>query len=225
MVTNYTTPNAQAYQSSTSVNIYEVEMAFRAAQGMLGDLSSQTVLDFGCGTGRSSRLLRQWGAQRVVGVDHNPNMLAVAQSLPSEGIEYRLLQGDPLPKVEKALSAFVLMEIENEPELRRVHRMIARTLPPGGEYVAITNNADAVPYESEQISIRPSLNFEYASGDIVLATIKGPPPFEFKDHYWTPEDYEKTLKAAGFRLRDTKIPTPREGQSTSPSLVLRAVRI
>ncbi len=224
MVTKYNQHSAQAYQDTTTENIYEAEMAFQAAREMLGNLKSQTVLDFGCGTGRSSRLLHNWGAQQVIGLDQNPNMIAVAQTLPHQGIEYRLLETGNLPRVDKAFSAFVLMEVESKEKLQQIHRAIAQTLPAGGEYVAITNNALAVPYDSEQISIRQSLNFEYHSGDIILATIKGEKPFEFRDHHWTLEDYTEILNATGFQLKEAKVPPPRKKQETSPYLVLKAVR-
>ncbi len=224
MVTKYNQHSAQAYQDTTTENTYESEMAFQTAREMLGNIKSQTVLDFGCGTGRSSRLLHDWAAQQVIGLDPNPNMIAVAQTLPHEGIEYRLLETGNLPRVDKAFSAFVLMEVESKEKLQQIHRAIAQTLPAGGEYIAITNNALAVPYDSEQISIRQSLDFEYHSGDIILATIKGEKPFEFRDHYWTLEDYTEILNATGFQLREARTPRPRKNQETSPYLVLKAVR-
>ncbi len=224
MVTKYNQHSARTYQDTTTGNIYETEMAFQAAREMLGNLKSQTVLDFGCGTGRSSRLLHDWGAQLVIGLDSNPNMIAVAQTLPHQGIEYRLLQAGNLPQVDRAFSAFVLMEVESKEKLQQIHRAIAQTLPAGGEYIAITNNAQALPYDSEQISIRPALDFEWQSGEIVLATIKGEKPFEFRDHHWTLEDYKKVLETSGFQLREARIPRPRRNQETSPYLVLKAVR-
>ena len=225
MVTKYTPHSAQAYQGTTGENIYETNAGFETAKEMLGKLKSQTVLDFGCGTGRSSRLLHRWGAQQVIALDQNQNMIAVAQTLPHVGIEYRLLQEQTsLLGVDKAFSAFVLMEIDSKEKLQQIHRTIANTLPAGGEYIAITNNASAVPYDSEQISIHPALNFEWNSGDIILATIKGEKPFEFRDHYWTLEDYTKILEATGFQLKEAVIPPPRKKQQTSPYLVLKAVR-
>ncbi len=192
---------------------------------MLGNLKSQTVLDFGCGTGRSSRLLHGWGTQQVIALDPNPNMIAVAQTLPSEGIEYHLLDDKNLPQgVDKAFSAFVLMEVGDKEKLRQIHRAIAQTLLPKGEYVAIVNNAQALPYDSEQISIRPALDFEYNSGDTIIATIKGEKPFEFRDHYWTLEDYKNVLETTGFQLKETRIPTLKKNQKTSPYLVLKAIK-
>ena len=224
MVTTYNKQSAPAYQETTSETIFEINIAFENAREVLGKLTSQTVLDFGCGTGRSSRLLRHWGAQQVIGLDQNPNMIAVAQTLPREGIEYRLLREENLPQVDKAFSAFVLMEIESIEKLQQIHRTIAQTLPAGGKYVAITNNSEALPYDSEQISIYPALDFKYNSGDIMLATIKGEKPFEFRDHYWTLEDYTRVLEATGFQLREARIPQPRKNHKTSPYLVLSAIR-
>ncbi len=116
------------------------------------------------------------------------------------------------------------MEVESKEKLLQIHRTIAQTLPTGGEYVAIVNNAQALPYDSEQISIRHALNFEWKSGDIILATIKGPQPFEFRDHYWTFTDYAEILDNSGFQLREATIPPPRKKQQTSPYLILKATK-
>ncbi len=48
--------------------------------GLVGDLTAQAVVDLACGEGFYTRLLRQRGAARVVGVDLSQSMIALARS-------------------------------------------------------------------------------------------------------------------------------------------------
>jgi len=45
----------------------------------LGDLAGLSVLDLACGDGMGTRLLKRWGAARVVGVDISAQMIALAR--------------------------------------------------------------------------------------------------------------------------------------------------
>ena len=58
------------------------------------------ALDFGCGTGRSTRFLRELGFD-VIGVDISASMLERARELDSEG-DYRLVPDGALPGLELA---------------------------------------------------------------------------------------------------------------------------
>ncbi len=49
-----------------------------------GDLTGKKVLDIGCGTGRFSIECAKRGAQRVVGIDFAPSMVAFSQNIAKE---------------------------------------------------------------------------------------------------------------------------------------------
>lgn len=58
---------------------------------LVGDLTGKSVLDLGCGEGFHTRLLRQKGADRVVGVDLFAGMIDLARKQEEHhplGIEY-----------------------------------------------------------------------------------------------------------------------------------------
>src|SRR5579872_2245103 len=61
-----------------------------AAIGRFEGVGGDSVLDLGCGTGESTRLLAEMGARRIVGIDYSGEMLkeAVRQD-PGCLIEYR----------------------------------------------------------------------------------------------------------------------------------------
>ena len=59
--------------------------------GLIGGLSGKTVVDLACGEGFYTRLIRQQGAAKVVGVDLSARMVELAREQEAEqrlGIEY-----------------------------------------------------------------------------------------------------------------------------------------
>ena len=59
-------------------------------RNFMPDFSNKDVLDLGCGFGWHARYAAERNARRVVAIDVSERMLAKAESMDSEGIEYRL---------------------------------------------------------------------------------------------------------------------------------------
>jgi predicted RNA methylase len=76
---SYTDGNAELY-GLLGIEETTYQIGFDAVAKTLGDIGGKTFLDFGCGAGRSARFLKQLGAQRVYGVDHDQNMIDQALS-------------------------------------------------------------------------------------------------------------------------------------------------
>jgi len=69
----------------------------------LGDLTGLSVLDLACGDGMGTRLLKRWGAARVMGVDISAQMIALARQREDAepmGIEYRVADAATLGKID-----------------------------------------------------------------------------------------------------------------------------
>jgi len=82
---------ANAYATLEFANTYY--LAFRDLRAILTEHGTGTrALDFGCGTGSSTRLLRRLGFH-VTGVDISGDMLRIARATDPSG-DYRLLPGD-----------------------------------------------------------------------------------------------------------------------------------
>src|SRR5262249_37320591 len=67
--------------------------------GLVGDLAGKSVLDLACGEGYYTRMLRQRGASRVVGVDLSEGMIALARNEEARaplGIDYLVQDGKNL---------------------------------------------------------------------------------------------------------------------------------
>src|ERR1043165_1089229 len=92
----------------------------------LGDLASLSVLDLACGDGMGTRLLKRWGAERVVGVDISPQMIALARQQEEAqplGIAYRISDAATLGKIgqfDRVAAAYLLHYAEHRKQLRRI---------------------------------------------------------------------------------------------------------
>ena len=81
---------------------------------LVGDLTGKNVVDVACGEGFYTRLLRQRGASRVVGVDLSDAMIALAQREEARqplGIEYVVGDGRDLqisPDNDLVVAAYLL---------------------------------------------------------------------------------------------------------------------
>lgn len=115
---------------------------------LAGDLTGKSVLDLACGEGFHTRLLRQKGADHVVGVDLSAGMIDLArkeEELRPLGIEYVQQDAKRLNLREDfdlVFAAWLLNYAETKEELLEMCRGIARHLKPGCRFVAINSNPD-----------------------------------------------------------------------------------
>lgn len=134
------TTRAEAYAKLEFANTYH--LAFRDLPEIFRiHVRGKAALDFGCGTGRSTRFLRTQGFA-TVGVDISSEMIAKARSLDSDG-DYRLIPGDDmssLPRESFALiqSAFTFDNIP-QPGKLRLFRDLRSLLTPNGILVSIVS--------------------------------------------------------------------------------------
>src|SRR5438876_12386220 len=89
MTTNYDAI-AEEYQRS-KLQPWRLHLELYSLFDLAGDLAGKSVLDLACGEGFYTRLLRQKGAGRVVGVDLSAGMIDLARQEEARrplGIEY-----------------------------------------------------------------------------------------------------------------------------------------
>src|SRR5262245_58298979 len=116
-------------------------LAFRDLPATIGDHVRGTEgLDFGCGTGRSTRFLRDLGF-RVRGIDISEPMLQEARVRDPRG-DYRLVPDDAPPDLEEAAFDLVLaaFTFDNIPTLEKkvaLFRSLRRALRPSGRLITI----------------------------------------------------------------------------------------
>lgn len=165
-------------------------------------VTGKSALDFGCGTGRSTRLLRSLGFD-VVGVDISGPMLEKARGLDPDG-DYRLVAEDDLNGVEPGafdlvLSAFTFDNIATL-ELRcRALVSLREVLASSGRIVSVVSSPDI--YINEWASFSTSDfpgNRTARSGDvvsIVMLDVADRRPVH--DVVCTDEDYQSLFRRAG----------------------------
>ena len=180
-------------------------LAFRDLPKLLHEhVHGCAALDFGCGTGRSTRFLRGLGFDPV-GVDIAPSMLARARELDPQG-DYRLvgdgdLSGLPTATYDLILSTFTF---DNIPTLDRKATLLAslrQSLKPSGRLVSLVSTPDIYVNEWASFSTRDfPENRSVVSGGrvrIVMLDVGDRRPVE--DVVCSNADYARLYTAAGLQ--------------------------
>jgi ubiquinone/menaquinone biosynthesis C-methylase UbiE len=216
---------AQAYATLEFKNTYH--LAYRDIPAILGEhVRGRKSLDFGCGTGRSTRFLRQLGFE-VTGVDIAEDMIRKARELDPSG-DYRLIQsnnvqsndvpGDDLSAFQSAtydliLAAFTFDNIagKNNDNKRRILQDLGRLLTQDGKLVLIVSRPEIYTHEWASFSTKDFPENQLAkSGDkvrIIVTDHADPRPVE--DILWTDESYRKVFEEARLRLQGKYEPLAR----------------
>src|SRR5512146_3315912 len=96
---------AEEYAKLEFANTYY--LAYRDLPAIFREhVTGRNALDFGCGTGRSTRFAKQLGFQ-VVGVDIAPKMIAKAREIDPKG-DYRVTPDDDLSQLKAGTYDLVL---------------------------------------------------------------------------------------------------------------------
>lgn len=175
---------------------------------ILGNVSGKSVLDVGCGTGVSTRLIKQLGAARVIGIDISSEMLQVAQVEEQRhplGIEY--IQGDmfasaTLGRFDLVAAFASLMSSPTRDHLHKTCAMIFNNLRAAGRLVAVVYVAQppAISQRLEKYGLTFSLPEPLQEGDVVTTIVRsGGQPLTFQDYYYSRTTYEWACRTAGFQ--------------------------
>ena len=191
-------------------------LAFRDLPAILGEhIQGREAVDFGCGTGRSTRFLRGLGFN-VVGVDIAEEMLAQARVRDPQG-EYRLARDEDVGGLaaqgfDLVFSAFTF---DNIPTLERkvaLLRSLRLLLKGHGRIVNLVSTPEI--YLNEWASFSTSAypeNRNARSGDkvhIVMLDVADRRPIE--DVLWTDEDYQAVYEQAGLTPLQTYRPLAKQ---------------
>jgi len=195
---------AEAYATLEFKNTYH--LAYRDIPAILGEhVRGRKSLDFGCGTGRSTRFLRQLGFE-VTGVDIAEDMVRKARELDPSG-DYRLVPGDDLGAFPSAtydlvLAAFTFDNIAGRDTKVRILQDLGRLLNRDGRLVQIVSRPEIYTHEWASFSTKDFPENQAAkSGDkvsIIVTDHADARPVE--DILWTHEAYREVFEEARLRL-------------------------
>ncbi|UCC79478.1 MAG: methyltransferase domain-containing protein [Candidatus Zixiibacteriota bacterium] len=172
-------------------------------------ITGRKALDFGCGTGRSTRFLKKLGFD-AVGVDIAADMIRIAQEFDPKGTYY-LIEGAGLGRFkgygfDLALSVFTFDNIaENKVAL---FKQLRDLLNDDGKIISVVSSPDI--YKNEWASFTTKdfpENLTARSGDkvrIIMTDVEDRRPVE--DIVWSDDAYREVYKQAGLELVETYKP-------------------
>lgn len=176
-----------------------------SVESALGDIVGADAIDYACGAGHYSRLLKKLGAKSVLGVDLSPAMIAAAQREESEnplGIRYKVSDAATAAifgSFDVATAAFLFNYAEDERTLARMLGAVAANLRPDGRLIAVLPNPDFINgrndmlpygYVLEEIENNPErlrIRMRFLRDD-----------FSIEFFQWSRQAYEDALERAGF---------------------------
>jgi SAM-dependent methyltransferase len=180
-------------------------------------VTGKRALDFGCGTGRSTRFLVRLGFQ-ATGVDIAEPMLTRARELDPSG-EYRLVPNGDLSSLAPDAYDLVLsvFTFDNIPTMERkvaLFTSLSRLLRPGGRIASVVSSPEIYVHEWASFSTKDfPANRSARSGDtvrIVILDVVDPRPVE--DILFTDEDYREAYRRAGLTVEGMYRPLGRPSE-------------
>lgn len=193
-------------------------LAYRDLPKIIAEhVKGRKALDFGCGTGRSTRFLKGIGFD-TVGVDIAENMLQQARARDLQG-HYCLIRDDGISLLQGrvydlVLAAFTFDNIPTTEKKVRLFRGLGSQLESQGRIVSLVSSPEIYLHEWASFSTKDfSENRLARSGDIVKTIMKDVPdqrPVE--DILCTDEDYREVYERAGLEIVKMYKPLAKESE-------------
>jgi tRNA-dependent cyclodipeptide synthase len=207
------TVSLTAQYDEISSDYTAVERVFSTYRGLievpsllhaLGPVEGASVLDIGCGSGAYSRLLRQQGAARVLGVDLSPGMIDSARRLEEAeplGVRYEVHDAADMPALgtfDVAVAVAVLHYADSRETLARMLRRVRSNLVDGGRFLAYVGNPRLPSGIAQMNGLVVNRPADPRDGDPSPLTIPTTPPTTLPARYWSCETIEAALGETGF---------------------------
>jgi SAM-dependent methyltransferase len=182
-----------------------------------GHVRGTAALDFGCGTGRSTRFLHRLGFA-AIGVDIADDMIKLARAK-DPGSEYVLVKDGDLghwrdKAFDLVLSVFTFDNIPTMQKKVALFTDLGNLLNEGGKIISLVSSPDIYTHEWASFTTRDFPENKFArSGDkvkIIMTDVTDRRPVE--DIIWSDEDYRKVYEQAGLTLVHTCRPLAREDE-------------
>ena len=175
------------------------------------------AIDFGCGTGRSTRFLKKLGFE-ATGVDISQGMIKKAREIDPQG-DYRLVKDGDLSEFKDDLYDLVLsvFTFDNIPTMEKKVRNfteIRRLLTNEGIMINLVSSPEIYVHEWASFSTKgfPE-NRQAKSGDkvrIIITAVEDKRPVE--DVVWTDESYREVYEKVELSLMKTRKPLGKEDE-------------
>lgn len=180
-------------------------------------VKGRKAIDFGCGTGRSTRFLQRFGFD-AVGVDIAADMIKKARKRDPQG-DYHLIEDGGLNQFQDnaydlVLSVFTFDNIPTMEKKVSIFRQLRRLLISEGRIVNLVSSPEIYTNEWASFTTKDFPENRFAkSGDtvkIIMTDVEDERPVE--DIIWTDEDYQTVFKSAGLEIVKTYRPLAKESE-------------
>ncbi len=207
---------AEAYSTLEFPGTYY--LAYRDLPKVISQhVKGRNAMDFGCGTGRSTRFLENLGFN-VIGVDIAEDMIKKARELDPKG-DYRLIKDGDFSQFtnntfDLALSVFSFDNVPTMKKKVRNFKGLGILLKDNGKIVSLVSSPEIYVHEWASFSTKDFPENKHAkSGDrvrIIQTDIEDKRPVE--DVIWTDESYRETYRRAGLELIKTYKPLAKKSE-------------
>jgi SAM-dependent methyltransferase len=196
-------------------------LAYRDLPAIFSEhVRGRSALDFGCGTGRSTRFLRALGYE-AVGVDIARNMVKKARARDPEGEYHIVPDGDlsafPAGAYDLVLSAFTFDNIPTREKKVALFRTLRRLIRPTGKIVSVVSSPGIYVHEWASFTTKAfPENRNARNGDrvrIVMLDVEDSRPVV--DIVWTDEAYREVYERADLIPLETLRPLGTEEEPYS----------
>ncbi|HLP73194.1 MAG TPA: class I SAM-dependent methyltransferase [Bacteroidales bacterium] len=207
----YSNPErAESYSRLEFPNTYY--LAYRDLPEIISShVQGKKAIDFGCGTGRSARFLKQLGFE-VTGTDISPDMLRIARQLDPQGDYRQVTDGNYSHlgnnQFDLVLSIFTFDNIPGWDNRVNILQGLRGLLKPSGKIICLDSTPELYINEWASFSTKDFPENRHAkTGDIVrdiMLDVHDRRPVE--DIFWTVPDYHQLFLRAGLVLEATYKP-------------------
>ncbi len=201
---------ATAYDQLEFAGTYHI--AFRDLPAIVREhVVGKRAIDFGCGTGRSTRLLQKLGFE-ATGLDISAEMVAIARKRDPGG-DYRVIDDGDFSSVapgsvDLVLSAFTFDNIPGGERKIRLFAGLKNLLRPSGRLVSIVSTPEIYTNEWVTFSTRDHPENSIAKcGDVVrIVTTDYDDERPVEDIFWPDEDYRAVYQKSGLECERLELP-------------------
>jgi len=208
---------AQSYSKLEFPNTYY--LAYRDLPQIIErHITGRKAVDFGCGTGRSSRFLKNLGFE-VTGIDISADMLEIAREVDPDGTYLEVTNGNyghlGLKCFDLVQSIFTFDNIPGWDNRTRILKGLSGLLNETGALLLLDSTPEIYTNEWASFTTKDFPENQNAkTGDIVrdiMLDVDDRRPVE--DIFWTTDDYHKLFDLADLKLEATYKPL---GNKTEP---------
>lgn len=207
---------AESYSRLEFPNTYY--LAYRDLPEIISKhIGGSRAIDFGCGTGRSTRFLKQLGFN-VIGIDIAKDMLAIAKNMDISG-DYQLVSNGNynhlgVNQFDLVQSIFTFDNIPGWDNRTKILIGLRDLLKPAGKIICLDSTPELYINEWASFTIKDfPENRTAKTGDIVkdiMLDVEDRRPVE--DIYWSETDYQNLFTRAGLEIEAIYKPLGKEDE-------------